>query len=49
MKKEKIRKCKGCNGEGVIWKLVLCPICKGKGKSKRNIKLAKSGKVFRFL
>jgi DnaJ-class molecular chaperone len=41
--------CKGCKGEGVVWKLELCPTCKGKGKSTKSVKLAKSGKVFRYL
>jgi DnaJ-class molecular chaperone len=49
-KKEVI--CKGCNGEGVVWKLVLCPKCKGHGmrdKRKKAIKLAKTGTIVQYL
>jgi len=43
------KKCNGCKGDGVLWKLVLCPKCKGKGMCKSFHKQAKSGKVFRFI
>lgn len=45
----KKKKCKACNGQGVVWKLQLCPTCKGKGATKKEVKLAKSGTVFKIL